>query len=422
MLPLFFLFLLLAIPACACQNNHPSEEVITSPVIRLGADRLFDDYRHLVAGKRVGLITNHSAVIGRNHLADLLHRDPDISLSVLFGPEHGIRGLADAGEDVDHSVDPDTGLPVYSLYGPITRPTMEMLERVDVLLFDIQDVGARFYTYVITMGRAMISAAEADISFIVLDRPNPLGGVRMEGPLLEEAYHSGIGIYPTPVTHGMTVGELATMIQGEAWHEGLESLELHIVPMEGWQRTMLWHETGLEWVPPSPNIPDYETALVYPGSCLFEATRASEGRGTRTPFLLTGSPFIDSQIVANDLNGRQLPGLRFDAVRFIPESITGMSTRPKLEGEMVHGVRISVTDPVAVRPVEAGIHLLESFYQQLPEVEKDRFFLRRGLEIRIGNERVRQQIEQGVPAGIIADWQADIDQFSRQRQPYLIYN
>lgn len=391
--------------------------------VQVGAARLLTDYFHLVDGKRVGIITNHSAVVSGKHIADLLHEHPDVAVTALFGPEHGIRGTADAGEPVDDAVDEQTGIPAYSLYGQNRRPTLEMLENVDILLFDIQDVGTRFYTYPATMGRAMQSAVEAGIPYVILDRPNPIGGIRIEGHIREDEYVSGIGLYPTPVTHGMTVGELALMIHDQGWHDDIEGLDLHVVPMKGWRRDMHWFDTGLEWIPPSPNIPDAETAIVYPGTCFFEGTPASEGRGTYEPFLQAGSPYVDENAAADALNERGLAGLRFHPVIFKPESIPGMSRQPKLEGETVRGVKLEVTDAASVEPVAAGIHLLQVFYDLLPPVHKEGFFHPRGMPVRAGNTKVQEMIRNGVPASeIIQSWADDVAQFSEMRWPYLLYS
>ena len=405
----------------ACNTSPPLDPPQTTTV---GAERLLTDYRSLVEGKRVGIVTNHSAVAGPDtvHLIDLIHQDPEVTITALFGPEHGLRGQADAGEPVGDSVDELTGAPIYSLYGENRRPTMEMLGDVDILIFDMQDAGTRFYTYPATMGRSMISAAEAGIPFLVLDRPNPIGGNRIEGFIREDQFVSGIGLFPTPVTHGMTVGELALMIKGEKWMDGLEELELHIVEMEGWNRDMLWDDTGLTWVPPSPNIPDAETAYVYPGTCFFEGTTGSEGRGTFEPFLLVGTKNVDGQLIANELNERGLDGLHFTDAQFIPESIPGMSREPKLLDEEVDGVRLQVSDPHAVYPVAAGIHLLEVFYNHIPEEERSDFFIERGMQVRAGNELVQQMLEDGERAESIIDlWHEDVEFFKNQREPYLIY-
>ncbi len=403
------------------RNDNALSESAT-PAVKVGAGRLMTDYFHLVDGKRVGIITNHSAVVNGEHIVDLLHAHPDVTVTALFGPEHGIRGTADAGEAVDDAIDEQTGIPAYSLYGQNRRPTPEMLSEVDVLLFDIQDVGTRFYTYPATMGRAMRSAVEAGIPYVVLDRPNPIGGRRIEGHIREDEFVSGIGLYPTPITHGMTVGELALMIHDKGWHDEIEELELHIVPMEGWTRDMLWFDTGLEWIPPSPNIPDAWTAVVYPGTCFFEGTPASEGRGTYEPFLQVGSPFIDEDTAAGRLNDRQLPGLRFHPVTFEPESIPGMSRYPKLEGETVRGVKLEVTDAPAVAPVAAGIHLLQVFYELLPQERKEEFFHPRGMPVRAGNTMVAQMIRDGVAAEeIIRSWKGDVERFEKMRRSYLLY-
>ncbi|MFW6157583.1 MAG: exo-beta-N-acetylmuramidase NamZ domain-containing protein [Balneolaceae bacterium] len=400
--------------------------------VTVGAERLLTEYDSLVQGKRVGIITNHSAVVpgsGQDrrdtdtlHIIDLIHEDPDVSITALFGPEHGLRGQADAGEAVADSEDELTGAPVYSLYGEHDRPTMEMLNDVDLLIFDMQDVGARFYTYAATMARSMVSAAEAGIPFLVLDRPNPLGGNRIEGFIRKEEFKSGIGLFPTPVTHGMTIGELARMIKGEQWMDGLEELELHVIEMTGWNRDMLWNETGLPWVPPSPNIPDVETALVYPGTCFFEGTTASEGRGTYEPFLQVGARNVEGDEIAGRLNERNLEGLDFTGTLFTPESIPGMSKNPKLLDEEIEGIRLEVTDADALHPVAAGIHILEAFYNALSETDRKKFFNERGMQIRAGNETVQQMLENGEGAQDIIDrWQDDVDSFARQREPYLLY-
>ena len=219
-----------------------------------------------------------------------MHTSGKVRLAVIFAPEHGLRGLKEDGVQITAGADERTGIPVFSLYGNVRKPTPEMLRGLDLLLFDIQDIGVRFYTYISSMGLAMQAAAAAQIPFVILDRPNPLGGEYISGPLLEPAFISFTGAYPIPVAYGMTVGELATMIKGERMLPGLEGLDLRVIRMEGWHRVMKWPETGLEWVRTSPNIPDFETALLYPGICFFEGTDASEGRGTLEPFSVIGHP------------------------------------------------------------------------------------------------------------------------------------
>ena len=243
--------------------------------------------------KTVGLVVNHTALVGDEHLINLVHAAPNVRVGAIFGPEHGLRGKAEDGEAVSDGKDLLTGAPVYSLYGATRKPTSTMLAGLDVLIFDIQDVGARFYTFISTMGLSMQAAAEAGIPFIVLDRPNPLSGAYVSGFVLESEQESFVGQYAIPIAHGLTVGELAMMIQGEGLMPSLESLALEVVSMEGWDRSMQWPDTGRPWVATSPNIPRFDNALVYPGTCFFEATSASEGRGTLTPFLQVGSIAVD---------------------------------------------------------------------------------------------------------------------------------
>jgi uncharacterized protein YbbC (DUF1343 family) len=400
----------------------PGRDAPDPTAVRTGAQVLADQDFDRLSGQRVGLIVNHTARIDTVHLIDALHAAPDVTLAALFGPEHGLRGTADAGEKISDGVDDRTGAPVYSLYGQTRKPTPKMLDGLDVLVFDIQDVGARFYTYISTMGLAMQAAAEADLPFVVLDRPNPLGGALVSGFVLEPAQTSFVGQYPIPVMHGMTVGELAQMIQGEGWLSGLEELDLTVVPVEGWQRGQLWPATGLPWIPPSPNIPDVETAFVYPGTCFFEATGASEGRGTREPFRLLGAPWADSQALADTLTARNLPGVRFTPAQFTPDSIEGMASNPKLEGVALGGIRLHVTAPPTYRPVATGIHVLHAFYQQAQR--RGEAFVTRPewMDKLAGTERLRALLTTGAsPEVIIATWQDEIDAFEQRRTPYLLY-
>ncbi len=412
------LFVFYAVAACT-----PDDPQTTGQHIRTGAERLVEQEFGVVDGMRVGLITNHTAVVGDRHLADLLHEAENVELVALFGPEHGIRGDADAGARIDDMVDEQTGVPVFSLYGQTRKPTAEMLEGLDALIFDIQDIGPRFYTYISTMGLAMEAAAEHGLRFVVLDRINPLGGELVEGFVLEPGFESFVGQFPIPVTHGMTVGELALMIRGEEFMEDVAGLELHVVEARGWTRDMLWVDTELEWIPPSLNIPDFETALVYPGSCYFEATNASEGRGTFEPFLQVGAPWADGELLASMLNERNLPGLRFEPVTFTPESIPGMSTHPKLLGEELQGVRYVVEDPHAVVPVAAGMHLLEVFYATVPDDERAALFNRARFARLGGTHRLYDMLTAGVTAEeVIAAWEDEVAAFNELRSLYLIYD
>ena len=425
-----FLFILLAaflLGGCRAsteQNvaDNPSRNMEQdSSSVLTGARVLVQNGFSQLQGERVGLVVNHTAKVDSVHLIDLIHQAPEVQLGALFGPEHGLRGTAGAGEKVGSGRDPKTGVPIYSLYGELRKPRAEMLEGLDALIFDIQDIGARFYTYITTLGLTMQAAAEADIPFIVLDRPNPLGGQEVAGFVLDEQHESFVGRYPIPIQYGLTVGELARLIQEEDLMEGLDSLDLSVVPIENWQRTMLWPETGLPWIAPSPNIPDFETALVYPGAAFFEATAASEGRGTDHPFKLIGAPWANGQALADSLNARDLPGVRFEAAQFTPRSIPGASPNPKLEGQQLEGIRHVITDASAFRPVATGVHVLHAFYQQAPS--KEQFITRPEWLAKLsGSEQLYEMLQAGYPPRrIVASWEDAVQAFREKRQPYLLY-
>ncbi len=397
---------------CCCQAQAAQE-------VSTGAQVLVESGFEAVRGKRIGLIVNHTARVGQRHLIGLAHAAPGVEVAALFGPEHGLRGTKEAGDEVADGLDRETGAPVYSLYGRVNRPAPEMLRGLDVLVFDIQDIGARFYTYISTMGLAMQSAAEAGIPFVVLDRPNPLGGAYVSGFVLEPEHTSFVGLYPIPVAHGLTSGELALMVRGEAMLPGLEDLELSVIRMEDWQRDMQWPDTGLPWVSTSPNIPDFEAALVYPGTCFFEAAAASVGRGTPSPFKLLGAPWADGARLAADLNGRALAGVRFEPATFTPRPIPGMDTNPKLNGQRLHGIRLQVTDRAAFMPVETGIHILEAFYRMAAGALVSRPSWLNRLS---GTERLAEMLLEGkAPDAIIQAWESEVAAFRALREPYLLY-
>lgn len=392
-----------------------------SQSVRTGAQVLADAGFDRLQGLRVGLVVNHTARVGDEHLINLIHAAAGVDIAALFGPEHGLRGLEEDGVSIADGIDDLTGAPVYSLYGDTRRPTPDMLAGVDVLVFDIQDVGARFYTFISTMGLAMQSAAEANIPFIVLDRPNPLSGSYVSGFVLEPDQTSFVGMYPIPIAHGLTVGELAQMIRGEALMPGMSELHLEVITMENWQRSMQWPDTGLPWVNTSPNIPDFLTALVYPGTCFFEATSASEGRGTPTPFTLVGAPWADPAAIVRTLNGFALPGVSFEGVTFTPVPTDGMDTNPKLSGQQLGGLRITVTSRKDYRPVETGIHVFHTFYQAAPE---PRDFLSRPqwLARLSGTTRLEQMLSSSTSAAIVESWKAEVEKFSRVAHLYHLYD
>jgi uncharacterized protein YbbC (DUF1343 family) len=382
---------------------------------RLGIEVLLQDRMDLIKNKRVGLITNPTGVDqGLNSIVDLLYHHPNVKLTALYGPEHGVRGSAQAGSYVEKYTDEKTGLPVYSLYGTTKKPTPEMLKDVDVLLFDIQDVGSRYYTYIYTMALAMEAAKENHIPIIVLDRPNPIGGTQVEGPVLEDKYSSFVGEYPIPVRHGMTVGELAMLFNKEF---GIGA-DLTVVKMDGWKRNMYYDDTPLQFIMPSPNMPTLDTALVYPGACLIEGTNVSEGRGTTRPFELIGAPFIDGADLAARLNSYHLPGVTFRDASFIP-------TFSKFANELTHGIQIHVTNRNVYKPFETGLYIVKTIHDMYPDHFQFRTPSSNGISYfdnLVGNGSIRDGIENGKSVEEMeASWQKDLDKFMKVREKYLLY-
>ncbi len=380
-----------------CAANEPSPvrrptppPTPVSPIVACGLDVLVADGFAPLVGKRVGVITNHTGRTrdGR-HIADVLHAAPSVELVALFGPEHGVRGAAAAGERVASSTDPATGVPAYSLYGKTKKPTAAMLDGIDVLVFDVQDVGARFYTYIYTMAYAMDACAEHGKAFVVLDRPNPIGDA-VEGPLLDPAHASFVGLFALPIRHGLTVGELARLFVRRGWVAKGASLDLHVVPVRGWSPGTWYDETGLEWVAPSPNMRTLATATVYPGTCLVEGTNLSEGRGTARPFEWIGAPWVDGPRLARDLNALGLPGVRFDPIAFTPQPMPS-APRPKHGGARCEGVAVVVTDRRAFHAVRCGVALITTVARNHP----DAFGWRRSIERLFGSDRLRRWVADG---------------------------
>ena len=410
-------------PAQAAPAAEPAPEPVSGGTTT-GAQRLVDSRFAALDGMRVGLVTNHTARVssadgGPEHLIDRLHAAPNVVLGALFGPEHGLRGTAEAGAAVSGGRDAGTGVPVHSLYGRSKKPSQAQLRGLDALVFDMQDVGARFYTYISTMAYAMEAAAEAGIPFVVLDRPNPIGG-RVEGPTMAPEHESFVGLLPIPVTHGLTVGELARMVVGEGWRPGVRGLDLRVVELEGWTRATPWESTGLDWVPPSPNVPDVETARVYPGAAFFEGTTASEGRGTRTPFVLVGALGVDAEALAADVNARGLAGVRAEPATFVPQDLPGQAMNPKGEGRRLGGVRLVVTDPAALRPVALGVHLVDAVYGAVPDGRG--FFKPDWMAKLTGSTALVRAIRDDVSLdALLNDWDAQAAAFEARRAPYLLY-
>ncbi len=379
-----------------------------------GLDVFLKDGAPEIAGKRVGLITNHTGVDRAFRGAiDLLHASDRLDLVALFGPEHGVRGDAQAGDHVGESIDQRTGLPAYSLYGDTRWPTADMLDGLDALVFDIQDAGVRFYTYLSTMIHVQEAAASNGIAFVVLDRPNPINGNRIEGNLVDADFQSFVGCHPIPIRHGMTFGELARMFAAErGWPEPL------VMAMQGWRREQWFDETGLPWVAPSPNLPTLDAAMLYPGTCLIEGTNLSEGRGTTRPFELIGAPWVEPFALAAELDRRNLPGVAFRPTWFTPMF-------SKHANASCGGVQVHIVDRDAMRPVAMGMHLLESLRTLHPDEfewrqnEPDKYFI----DLLLGSDQPRQRLDAGeLVELVLADWEVDIRAFEGRRQPFLLYS
>lgn len=375
-----------------------------------GIEVLLHDRLDLIRGKRVGLITNPTGVDpDLTSDAVLLQHTPGVHLVALYGPEHGIEGAQQAGKQVVGAArDPETGLPVYSLYGAHRAPTPAMLQGVDVLVYDIQPVGARFYTYLYTMADAMKAAAKAHIPFIVLDRPNPINAVTVQGPVLEAKYASFVGEYPIPLRYGMTVGELAELFNNQF---GVHA-ELTVVRMRGYDRYMFYDDTGLPFVIPSPNMPTVDTALVYPGMGLIEGTNVSEGRGTTRPFQMIGAPWIDGVALARAMNARGLQGVRFRPAHFTP-------TFSKYQGQSCGGVEMYVLDRDTFNPVVDALTLIKTIHDAYPAQFK---FDASDFDRLIGNSWVRDGIEKNLPVSAMEKrWRQNLDAFKAERAKYLLY-
>ncbi len=400
--------LLLAVVACA---GDPAPEVPVEVQLRPGIDVLLDDSLHLVRHRRVGLITNHTGLdrTGRSSI-DRLAEHPDVDLVALYSPEHGIGGRAEAGESVASRSDARTGLPIHSLYGETRRPTEDMLEGIDVLLFDLQDVGARYYTYVYTMAYAMEEAGRRGIPFVVLDRPNPIGGEAAQGNVLDPAFSTFVGLYPVPMRHGMTPAELARLYVGEF---GID-VDLRVVPVAGLTRSMTFDDTGLPWVPPSPNIPSVESALAYPGTCLFEGTPLSVGRGTDRAFQWVGAPWLDGAALSEALNAYGFEGVRFEPATFTPSG----AGDGKFDGVEVSGVRVVPLDAGFDAPRVGAAMVIEAY-----RASGDRWSWNVAHFDRLaGTDALRLGIEAGAELDeLTAGWDEQLRAFESLREPYLIY-
>lgn len=403
--------------------------------MKLGVDVLFAQQLDLIRGQRIGLITNPTGVDGAlTSIVERFRASPDVKLAALYGPEHGVRGNAQAGEYVAFYQDQHLGLPVFSLYGQSQKPPADMLTNIDhymrsydtqhdgktverdmlraidAMVFDLQDIGTRIYTFIATMAYAMQAAAEAGIPFIVLDRPNPINGVDMEGPILEYPQHSSfIGLYPIPLRHAMTTGELAQLFNAKFLPK---PANLTVVALEGWKRTDWFDATGAPWVLPSPNMPTLDTATVYPGQVLIEGTNLSEARGTTRPFELFGAPWIDGYVLTRELNALKLPGVKFREAWFTP-------TFSKHAGRRCGGAQLHVTDRGAFRASTVTLALLQTvrhLYGAKLELHAEYF------DKVMGTSTVREAFELGVGFDkIVAGFENGLRAFAKLREPYLLY-
>jgi uncharacterized protein YbbC (DUF1343 family) len=388
-----------------------AQVTVPSQRVRLGVEVLLTDSVHLVRGKRVGLITNHTGATpqGRSTI-DLLHQLPGVTLTAIFAPEHGLRGTAAAGESISSGVDSATGVPVHSLYGQTRVPTREMLSNVDVLLYDIQDVGARVYTYVWTMALSAEAAHAAGRQFVVLDRPIPIRIDRVEGGMLDTAYRSFVGQFPVAMRYGMTPGELLRYLVGTRQVRA----DITVVPMSGYRRDMWWEETGLPWRNPSPNIRSVDAALLYTGTVFFEGTNLSEGRGTEQPFLRIGAGWLhDAGDIARELNARRLPGVSFDS------TLVEVEKGQKWGGRFIPMLTIAVTDRNAVVPHRIGLEMLRAVYRRHTGEFQWRIS---SIDRLSGDDRARNAVEQeGGIERLMIEWQREADEFRARILPFLIY-
>lgn len=378
-------------------------------MMQFGIDRLEADNFAPLSGKRVGLFTNLSAV---NHALiptyELFHRAQNVQLVALFSPEHGLAGAVADGVAVGSAVDGRTGLPIHSLYGDTLAPTETMLAGIDVLVCDIQDIGVRYYTFLWTLSYILEACGEHHVPVMILDRPNPLGDT-IDGGSWNPRLASLVGRFPIPIQHGMTSGELARMVNG-IWNP--HPAELQVFPCDGWQREQQWPATRRPFVPPSPNMPHFITALHYPGACLVEGTNLSEGRGTALPFEVVGAPFIDSISLANSLNEIGLPGAAARPHQFTP-------TASKFAGETCGGVQIHITDMAQYRPLEVWLTVIKTIHD-LHAAEFD--WLAPHFDRLIGDEIMRRMIDDSLSIdSITSEWSAFHEQFRQQRGPFLIY-
>ena len=387
--------------------------------VKLGLEKVTDNEINLLKNKRIGLICNQASVNHRyQHSADLFFENPGINLVSLFGPQHGIRGdVQDNMVETGHTTDKKTGLPIFSLYSETREPTEEMLSKVDAVVFDLQDVGCRVYTFIYTMANAMRTCTVSGREFIVLDRPNPIGGEKVEGNILEKGSESFVGQYPIPMRHGLTVGELAKLFN-ERFNI---NCDLKVVTMEGWKRNLYYDETDAPWVMPSPNIPTVETTVVFPATVYLEGTQVSEGRGTTKPFEIIGAPYVEAKVYREALTKLELPGITFRETNFLP-------TFQKHMGDGCGGVFLHVTDRNEFKPVITGLALIKTLYELYEKEFKwknppyEYVYDRNPFDVIAGTTGIREQIENGSSLeSIELSWSDDVKTFRESSEKYFLY-
>lgn len=411
-----------ALASVACVSHAPTTVAVpvtvttAAPALDLGVDVLLRDSLHVLRGKRVGLITNHTGRNARGETTiDLLHRAPGVNLVALFAPEHGIRGAAEAGVKIDASVDEKTGLPVRSLYGATRVPTPEMLSDVDVLVYDIQDVGARVYTYPWTMALAAEAAGKLGKPFVVLDRPNPIRADRVQGGMLDTAFRSFVGQYPVALRYGLTAGELLRYLVGT----GQVRSSVTVIPMRGYHRAMWWEDTGLPWINPSPNLRSVDASLLYTGTVFFEGTNLSEGRGTDIPFQLVGAGWLDAHAITAALNARNLAGVRFSA------TTRTVAKGQKWGEQTIPMIRVDVLNRETIDPVRIGAYMLAEIYARHGKNGEMKWVVNH-MDRLFGSSRLREAVEReavqpGAIDALLAATEAESRSFAAASRAYHLY-
>lgn len=378
-----------------------------------GLDKLLLENSPELKRKRIGLIINHTSVDKNLRLSLDILLNRGFTIKAIFAPEHGFRGNAAAGEKVAHQVDKKTGIPIYSLYGDSRSPSSESIKDIDAFVFDIQDIGVRYYTYIYTMAYSIETAAKHGLDYYVLDRPNPISGDVIEGNIIDSEFNSFVGKYGLPIRHGMTVGELAMYFN----HEYNMGCRLTVIKMEGWERDKWFDELGLQWVMPSPNATGIEMATLYPGTCLFEGTNVSEGRGTTRPFEIIGAPWIDAEEWYEKLQAYQLDGVIFRPTHFIP-------TTSKYAGEMCEGIQLHIVDRKRLKPLHVAIAMIEALKRLYPsefkwmDPIKGRYFI----DLLAGTDQLRVRVDSKIN---LLDWlkteESKLERFKAMRKKYLLY-